>query len=738
MVSRAALTFVLGCTASAGLAQSAQPEESGAGDAASASAAEGEIVVTARRREESLQDVPLAVTALSGQDLQDQNISRIENLTRVAPSLVIAPSLGRANVPTFSIRGQRQNSGLLTNDPSVGIYVAEAVQTRVFGLGQSLFDLESIQVLKGPQGTLFGRNTTGGAILIQPRRPELGVVNGYAMVRYGSLDRFDVQGAVNLPLGDTVAVRLAYNRTRRDGYVENVSTGERLGGERTDTVRGTLLFAPIPTFSNIIYVDYFRANATATPIRTIDVNPTGLAQTIFGLQSVIDRQTRELRFHEVEGNVATRSSGNNFGLTNVTIGEISDLLTLKNIMNYRRVSMFENGELDGTNLPVLASQEDSLVKQLSEELQLQGRSDSGRLNYIVGGYYFVEDGYRANRTSAFGGVANPRRGEASNVSRSLFVQADYEFADALTLTLGGRYTWDRRQFRQEIRNGTTGVCTLCTENLSASFSAPTYTIGLSWQIDDDRLLYAAHRRGFRSGGFDSGASTPAGLAPFEPETVDDVEIGFKSDWRFGRSFLRANVALYRAWYDDIQRETTRFSGGIPVTAIINAASGTITGGEAEVEFRPIPNVELYGNVAYTDTRYSEFDFLDAQGNLLDLSSNRFPYIPKWTYRIGGSFRLAQIPGTTEIFANLSYNWQSRIFFAETNTARLVQEGYGLLSSRVEARNIADTGITVGLWANNITNTQYYTYATDQYFGIGLNNVVLSEPRTYGLDVSFRF
>src|SRR5690606_5769663 len=117
------------------------------------------------------------------------------------------------------------------------------------------------------------------------------------------------------------------------------------------------------------------------------------------------------------------------------------------------------------------------------------------------------------------------------------------------------------------------------------------------------------------GGFDSGVSTPAGMAPFRPETVNDVEIGFKSDWRFGPSFLRANVAVYRAWYDDIQRETTRFSGGIPVTAIINAASGSIKGGEVEVEFFPIPSIELYGNLSYTDTSYTDFDFLDAQGNL---------------------------------------------------------------------------------------------------------------------------
>lgn len=175
-----------------------------------------------------------------------------------------------------------------------------------------------------------------------------------------------------------------------------------------------------------------------------------------------------------------------------------------------------------------------------------------------------------------------------------------------------------------------------------------------------------------------------------------------------------------------------------MTAIINAASGTINGAEAEIEFRPVRDVELYSSVAYTDTSYSKFDFLDHLNVVRDLSGNRFPYIPTWTYRVGGSVKVAAGSGGTEVFANLSYNWQSSIFFAETNTSMLVQKGYGLLASRLELRNIGGTGADLGFWSNNLTNTKYYTYATDQYFGLGLNNVVLSEPRTYGVDLSVRF
>ena len=154
-------------------APEARAQEPGANATTNQDVDEDEILITARRREERLQEVPVAVTAFSSQQLEEANVTRLENLGNIAPSLQITHTAGRANIPGFAIRGQRQDSGFLTNDPSIGIYVAEAVQARVFGLAQSLFDLESIQVLRGPQGTLFGRNTTGGAILIQPRRPDL-------------------------------------------------------------------------------------------------------------------------------------------------------------------------------------------------------------------------------------------------------------------------------------------------------------------------------------------------------------------------------------------------------------------------------------------------------------------------------------------------------------------------------------------------------------------------------------
>jgi iron complex outermembrane receptor protein len=697
----------------------------------------GDIVVTARRREESLQAVPVAVTALTGDNLREANVTRIENLGNIAPSLIIAPTNGRANVPGFALRGQRQDAAFLTNDPSVGIYFAEAVQVRVFGFGQSLFDLESVQVLKGPQGTLFGRNTTGGAILIQPNRPRLNEFSGYMQASYGNFDRFDVQGAINIPVNEMLAVRLAYNRTRRDGFVTNVTTGQHLNSEHTDTVRGIILFRPSDRFSNTLYIDHFNSDSSGSAQRLTAVNPTGQAQIRFGLRAILDRQNATLGFYDVEGNVPGASAGSNLGVTNVTVGEMSDRLTLKNIASYRRIRSTEIQDLDGTNAPVLATNDVQHVTQLVDELQLQGKALDDRLNFILGGFYFVEDGFRSTRTPSLGGLPAPRRGDATNESYSVFVQGDYKLTDQLTLTLGGRYNWDIRQFQQRVLSATTGACTFCTGNLSKRFEAPTYTASLSWQIDADRLLYVAHRRGYRAGGFNSGGINAASLLPFGPETVTDYEIGFKGDWRLGGGHLRTNLAIYQADYKDIQRTVILAINNVPINSIFNAASARIRGAEAEVRYIPVRGLELSGSMSYTDTKYTDFQYHDVAGNLIDQSANRFSYIPRWTYRLAARYHVP-VGNHTEFSANLDYYWQSSVFYSDFNAPRNAQGSYGLLSGRVELSNVAGTGVTVGLWGRNLTDRHYFAAASDQFTGLGHVYKAYGEPRTYGADVMFRF
>ncbi len=719
-------------------AGTAPAEPSAAAEAGAADEGLQDIVVTARRRDESLQRVPLAVTAISGQELVQANVTRMENLGQVAPALIVAPTQGRTNVPGFAIRGQRQDTVFLTNDASVGIYFADAVQGRAFGLAQSLYDLESVQVLKGPQGTLFGRNTTGGAILFQPQRPNLDRFEGYAQARYGNYDRFDIQGALNLPINDVLAARVAFNRTRMDGFVRVVSTGDRRNSEHTDSVRATVLLRPGPSFSNTFYVDYFESDASGAAQRLTAVNPAGTAQRLFNLQAILDQQNRDFGPFDTDAEAPVYSRGSNLGFTNVSVADLSDRLTVKNILNFRRIRSTEAQDQDGTAASVLSVLDIAEVDQITEELQFQGRTADDRLTVIAGGYFFEESGTRFVLVDAVRGPINPRSQRSTNTSQSLFVQGDYRIVDNLTLTLGGRYTWETRDFAQELRSASTNACIFCNAS-RASWRAPTYTVSLSWQIDRDRLLYAATRRGFRSGGFNSGASNAAAAAPFNPEFVTDYEIGFKADWQLGGSQLRTNVAVYRTNYTDIQRSLTIPINNSPVVSIFNAASANITGFELEAKFIPVPGIEVNASTAFTDTSYNEFQYRDVAGNLIDQSANRFAYIPRWTYRLDARARLYRSAGDqNELSISANYYWQSSVFFSEFNGPLNRQSSYGLLGARLELRNAGGSGFTAALWARNLTNTLYAPGASDQFTGLGLVYESYGEPRMYGAEMSFRF
>ncbi len=696
-----------------------------------------DIVVIARRRDESLQNVPVAITALSADALRQANITRIENLATNVPSLVITPTSGRANAPGFAIRGQRQDLSALTNDPSVGVYFAEAVQARAFGLGQSLYDLQSVQVLKGPQGTLFGRNTTGGAILFQPNRPVLGVVEGYGMVRFGNYDHLQIQGVINAPLGEYAAIRLGYNRTRTDGYVRNVQTGERLNAERSDSYRASLLLRPASVdLTNILYIDYFDADQPGTASRLTAVRPgSGAGQR--GLQAILDRQNATLDFYEVEGGAPVRSSATNLGITNVTEIGLGDNLTLKNIANYRRITSREQQNLGGAPVSTTDPDDRQRGRQFAEELQLQGHSFNERVNWIAGLYYFHETGDRDTQTRTFGALSR-RIAEAANESVSVFGQADFKISESLSITAGGRYTWDTREFEVRNVNPATLACTFCG-SATANFRAFTYTLGANWQIDADRLLYLAHRRGYRSGGFNSSATNAAQLVPFEPETVSDFEIGFKADFNLGDARLRTNMAAYHTDYTNVQRSVLGVANGIATPSIFNAAAANVNGFEFETTFLPVRQLELLGSVTYTRPKYTSFTAIDAATNLpFDASANEFAYIPRWTYRLGARWTVPLPEQLGELVIAGDYYWQDDIQFSEFNTPRAEQGSYGLLNGRIEFNNISGTGASAALFGRNLTGERYFAGAGDLYASIGTTYKTIGAPRTYGIELSYRF
>lgn len=695
-----------------------------------------DIVVTARRREELLQQVPVAITAFTGQELQTSNVLRIENLGLVVPGLSVSPNQHRSGSPGFAIRGQRQDNAFLTNDPSVGIYIAEAVQGRNFGLGQSIFDMESVQVLKGPQGTLFGRNTTGGAILFQPRRPDLDEFGGYVQARIGNYRRIDVQGVVNIPITDSLAFRGGVNLNSRLGYTRDLTAGRRYNDENSWAGRAIFLFKPDDRFTNTLYLDFVNIDENGGRTRLSAVN-TALATGRL-LQPVLARQNAEFDFWQVESNFPNLlSQGSNYGITNTTEFQINDNLRLKNIFNFRDIHMLERQDLEGTALSVLHLELEQSATQYTNEFQIQGESMNDRLTWIVGAYYFRESGDVITLTSPNGAVANPRTGTAVNESYSIFAQADFDITRQLSLTLGGRYTWDTRSLDQRLLSATTGLCLFCAAD-SVKNDAPTYTASLNWQIDDDRLLYVAHRTGYRSGGFSASANNAAALTPFLPEEITDYEIGFKADWNIGGVRLRTNIAAYHSDYKQIQRSGVRLLNGVPVTTIFNAASATIDGGELEIELRPTRNLEILAGVGLVFPEYQIFNETTSGGVVIDRSMNEFSFIPHETYRLGFRYTIpVNVTNNSEIVLSADYFHQSETYQAEVNAAWNFQGGYGLLNARAEWSNVLP-GLTVALWGRNLGNTKYFASAGDSYLSSGYVYRGLGEPRMYGLEARFQF
>lgn len=709
-------------------AQEQRPEAA----AADASNDSNDIVVTARRRDESIVDVPVSVTAVSGDQLQRANISSAADLARVAPEVRTYPVQGRQSTISFIIRGQIETSGLPTADPAVGLYFAEAVQARPQGSGKLFYDLNSIQVVSGPQGTLFGRNHTGGAILISPQAPKLGEVEGYAQAIYGNYDRREFQGALNLPLGDKVALRLAGNLTRRDGWLTNLVTGNELRTDHTDSFRASLLVEPSDQFRNVTIFDGFKGRSNDGGVTVIAVNPAinspvnPLAVRLAALAAQQADRRRVAQFNDAP----SRSS--NYGVTNTSTLELGGV-TLKNIFNYRWIRSDDTADA-GLPINTLVQRVKVDAEQMSNEFQVSGTTLDERLDYIAGAYFFWEKATSTTFNSVFGSpfLVSPRD-RATNESKSVFAQVDYHLNDKLSVTAGARYTIDDRGVYQYAESAP-GVVSL-NASKSATFKKPTWTLSLNYKPNEDTLLYVTNRRGYRSGGFNGGATTPATFTALRPEILTDYEAGFKTQGRLGDMRYRASLSAFHSVYDDIQRNVLTVLGTVPVRTLFNAAKARINGGQAELFVSPVRAIELTGFVGYTDAKYKEFN----DGTLTGLPP--FAYTPKWNYRFSGRVILPVSDDVGELSAQADYFHTSSVIRQDRPPfpgERI--PGYGLLSGRITLDRIGGSNLRVSVFGTNLTNKTYYSAAQAFYtlpFG-GLTGGVLGDPRMYGVEVGYRF
>lgn len=738
---------VSGLALGAGAAQAQDAAEPSSPPTAQTDDGLQDIVVTARRREERLQEVPVAITAISGDELASRSIQQVLDLTRTVPGFTASQGGLGGGVPRFAIRSQVQFEQLITLDPAVGVYFAEVIQARAHGTNAAFFDLSSVEVVRGPQGTLFGRNTTGGAVLITPQNAT-DRLEGYVNATFGNYDTVIVEGAVNIPLAEGLALRLAGRVADRDGYTYSPAADRYFDDENNQSWRATLRYAPTGNFSNTLILSGYHANEQGSGWRLTGFAPN----SAFGARPELVAFVANAGNRRIAGNESPvrGSYADVLGLANTTILELGQV-TVKNIFGYRSVeSRSDNLDFDGSPFFIYSAPEGIEETQYTNEFQLLGTAFADRLDWIVGAYYFRESGNQTQRSSI---VTIPqdliRTGFVRNISKSVFAQGnlDLGFLEGLSLTAGARYTWDDRRLQQFGRNLLNNACssplaaqpTCIGPVFEGDYGAFTYTLGLDWQIDSDRLLYVAHRRGYRSGGFNLRANTAAQFQPFDPEIVQDIEVGFKADWYVGGTRLRTNLAAYYQWYTDIQRNITFVDPGTNslVTTVVNAATAHVSGFEAEVQWRPSRNLEISGHVAHSALRYDKFEQVLAGGVVQDLSANRIGFSPEWT---GGATVRYTLPlqgdAGSLVFQGDVYS-QSRMELQDFNVIGGISQPYTLVNFRLEWNDILGTRFSAAAYLRNAFDEVHYTGGI-AINGLGPISKNYGPPRTYGLEIRIPF
>lgn len=679
-----------------------------------------EIVITARKKEENLQTTPIAVTALTADALEKRQIIDIGSIQYSAPNVNIQPLIGNSGVG-MSIRGQVGVENTAASDSPVGVYV-DGVYTARSSMGfLELVDIERIEVLRGPQGTLFGRNTTGGALNITTPAPA-GEFSGRLTGRYGNYDTKEILGHVNIPLqGEDVALRVSFKHAEHDGYGKSLSTDREFNNLNSDFIRIVGRVAPEDAIYDItVSADYYNRKGNG-PLAAVHAVRPGSTADAFGFANYIptDFYTNYSTSDTFEDITAKGAS-----LTaNFEIGE----LQLKSITALRDLQNNIFTDADGTPFPVIEfTQHNDQKSQFTQELQLSGEGDT--VSWITGAFYFTEE--NDDLTESTTAVT---AGQIDNKSFAIFGQATYAISDRWRATGGLRYTWDKRSIGLSIFNAAGTTCTLpttdtpgeCLSNASSNFHYLSYLANVDYQFSDSIFVYAKTSRASRAGGYNNRVIT----APFNPEKVTDYEVGFKADLLNNR--LRANIALFLTKYDNVQRTIVTVVNGAPTALTNNAAKAEIPGLEIELTAIPFENLEIGGSLGLLDPKYNSFD----DPLLGDRSDEPFTYTSTTNFSVYATYTVPLSFG--ELTMHADYGYKSKIYY-NTSTPELdVQDGYGILNARIALR-LDDPNIELSVYGRNLTKTEYNTYILDVFGPFGYNAAYRGTPRTYGAELTFRF
>ena len=686
-----------------------------------------QVVVTAEKREESLQNTPISLLAFDAVNLEKQGLTDLGELPRSVPNLQITPAPSNAASLRIFIRGVGNFDDQLTQDPSVAVYTDGVYMARSQGLASEVADLERIEVLRGPQGTLYGRNATGGAINFITKAPQLGVWGFSESITAGSYDERRSRTMVNAPLGDTVALRLTYAYGRKDGFVKNEGTGADTFGEKNrNALRADVRWVPNEQWDIRYTYDQSRIKDTALYFTSA---------TIHGDEPRPTKSSPSVRNFE-PSDITSR------GHQLTANWKLADDLTFKSISAYRKLDNFDYQDyltyLASSGASASLVSDDLHQEQWSQEFQLLGNAFDDKLEYIAGLYYFREtgDGFISSITPGFG-FTQLRDFNIENTSNAIFGQATYTptlLDRRLHLTLGLRESKDRRKADLSIQNITALSNTIAGPadgNKSFSNFSPSFTA--AFDVTDTVNVYAKVARGYKSGGFNVRPSTLQHFDEgFGPEKLTSYELGAKSEWWERR--LRLNAAIFHSDYDDIQVNAKSDITNPSAADIINAGKATIDGVEMELTALLTDDLTVNLNYAYLDARYRKIE--DAFGT--DVTSNYvFVNAPHNSYVANIDYTIATT-AIGQLSANVGYSWRADAFTTVATTAgKWKEESYGLLNARLTLAEIPVTNVgkvRASLWGKNLEDKKYSVIHAPGFNGYR----AFGDPRSVGIDVVYEY
>ena len=737
-----------------------------------------EIVVTAQKREENLQDTPIAITAFTEESLEGRMLNDISKLADFTPNVIFdttTPISGLSNGAAVFIRGVGQLDFGLTTDPGVGTYIDGVYSSRAVGGVLDVVDIERIEILRGSQGTLFGRNTIGGAINITTKRPAE-TFGGMVEATFGEFERTDFKGSVDIPIAEKFLTKFAFSSKNRNGFVDRISVGDRLGDEDRQSARGSFLLQAtddIELYATVDYTDIDEQSAGSVMVGITEFpgappllapSSTWAYNQVFvpSNPGAVPYTAQEFLLDGNDRTLATGPTGTDlesFGAT-LTFSWSLPWFEFKSISSYRDTEGEFYRDPDNSSIQITETSNPNYNhEQFSQELQVTGALFNERLQYVLGAYYFEEDGTDDVFVPIYGALPTPAGLLAlplyinnfvlvDNSSKAVFGQGTFDLSDQVAVTFGLRYTEDDKSFgyRQYISpdpGGNIAVLALLGppvtvpgpagdivlwDEVSDEFTELNIRAGIEYQFNDDTLLYFTYADGYKSGGFNFRYVAPrADPLAFAPETLESYEVGVK--WQGPDDRLRLNAAGFISEYSDVQIQLFETGGG-PLTQ--NAGVADIIGVEVEITAVPHERLLLNAGFGYINAEYDELNLPTtnvAQAINLD---TKLPNTPETTVNISAEYTHPLAWGSLIIRGD--YRYTDDLYNDAQNSPFLYQDGYHTFN--------ASLTFTTGNWdfsvfGTNLTDKRFIT-SGDSNFGLGFHEANYNRPREFGGLIRYRF